>query len=201
MNDPDLVEPHLDQDQRDYLLSRWRESQRRYHTVDHLRQVLRSLAELQTAGVDFDATSVRLAAWFHDAVYDIPGHDNEIRSAELASTMLADQGLADEVARLVRITATHHVDPGDHNAAALCDADLSILAAPPADYARYRHQIRDEYARVPDEYFRPGRADVLRGLLNQQSIFHTVFGLAQWEDRARRNVTDEIAELVGADSV
>ncbi|MGC4960946.1 HD domain-containing protein [Gordonia sp. DT101] len=195
MNDDELLEPELDQAQRHYLISRWSEPQRRYHTVEHLRRVLESLRELQDSSVEFDVVPVRLAAWFHDAVYDIPGHDNEIRSAELASTMLAGHGSAGEVTRLVRITATHHVTPGDRNAAALCDADLSILGAAPADYARYTQQVREEYASVPDEYFRPGRADVLRGLLNQQSIFHTGYGHKRWEERARRNVTDEIVEL------
>ncbi|MGC5258230.1 hypothetical protein ACPXCG_17950 [Gordonia sp. DT218] len=195
VNDLALVEPALTDDQRADLLARWSEPQRRYHTLDHLRQVLHSLELLSQGGVDFDPVPVRLAAWFHDAIYEIPGTDNEARSAELASEMLTGQSLGDEVARLVIVTATHHVRPDDANAAALCDADLSILAGSREQYTVYRQQVREEYAAVPDEHFCVGRAAVLQSLLTQDTLFHTDVGLELWEARARDNVTTEIRDL------
>ena len=90
------------------LLQRYREPHRRYHNVDHLRQVLTmidSLADNQ------DLFLVRLAAWFHDAIYDIPPREltNEEASARLAIRELGRAGLEQEdltqVARLVRLTA------------------------------------------------------------------------------------------------
>ncbi|HLV75083.1 MAG TPA: hypothetical protein VKY91_20080, partial [Vulgatibacteraceae bacterium] len=51
----------------DNLLARWREPQRRYHTVAHLTAVLDRVDELAEYAGDPDV--VRLAAWFHDAVY------------------------------------------------------------------------------------------------------------------------------------
>ena len=73
---------------------------------------------------------VLLAAWFHDAVYDGQGDDEE-RSARLAVLARRLGPWADEVARLVRLTATHRPADDDHAGQVLCDADLGILAADP----------------------------------------------------------------------
>ncbi|MFB9838486.1 HD domain-containing protein, partial [Actinoallomurus acaciae] len=119
------------------LLRRYAEPHRRYHTTEHLADVLDHVDEL--AGEAADADAVRLAAWFHDAVYDPTRGDNEERSAVLAERMLADTDLpaatVAEVARLVRLTATHDPAEGDRDGAVLCDADLAVLAAPPDRYA------------------------------------------------------------------
>ncbi|MER6596189.1 metal-dependent phosphohydrolase, partial [Micromonospora purpureochromogenes] len=75
------------------LLARWREPQRRYHTVRHLTAVLDVVdgyAELADR-----PDLVRLAAWCHDAVYDphAAGEANERDSAALAGTLLSALGL------------------------------------------------------------------------------------------------------------
>jgi predicted metal-dependent HD superfamily phosphohydrolase len=54
--------------------------------------------------------------------------------------------------------------------------------------------VREEYADVPDEVFKPARAQALSSLLNGQ-LFHTAAGRERWEDVARRNIAEEIAEL------
>lgn len=184
----------LTQDQQGDLLDRWREPHRCYHTVDHLAGVLRGLDELAGAGEVFDRDAVELAAWFHDAVYVIGAPDNEEQSARLAEEML-DGPLSAAVARLVRVTADHDVRDGDVDAAALCDADLAILAAQPERYRAYAAAVREEYATVPDDLFRPGRARVLRELLAHRHLFHTAAGRSRWEDAARANLSAELTEL------
>ncbi|OEJ39623.1 hypothetical protein AR457_19530 [Streptomyces agglomeratus] len=176
------------------LLARWAEPQRRYHSTDHLVAVLGHLDTL--ADHADDPAAVRLAAWFHDAVYRPDRSENEERSADLAERALAELGLDDartaEVARLVRLTATHDPAPYDTNGEALCDADLAILAAPPAPYAAYAAAVREEYGFVPDAAFREGRAAVLRQLLELPTLFRTPYGQAEWEARARQNLTTEL---------
>ncbi|MET9515418.1 hypothetical protein [Streptomyces sp. NPDC002994] len=178
------------------LLARWAEPQRRYHTTDHLLAVLGHLDLDALAGHADDPAAVRLAAWFHDAVYRPDRTENEERSAALAERALPELGLDDartsEVARLVRLTATHDPAPGDTNGEALCDADLAILAAPPASYAAYAAAVREEYGFVPDAAFREGRAAVLRQLLELPTLFRTPHGRAEWEARARQNLTTEL---------
>ncbi|MFE3454781.1 hypothetical protein ACFXJ8_38250 [Nonomuraea sp. NPDC059194] len=259
------------------LVARWAEPHRRYHTLDHLRAVLDAIDRLAPVADDPDA--VRLAAWFHDAVYDGKAGSDEERSAQLAQSRLARCGVPGErvaeVARLVRLTATHDPDytpdppgpaapgwdepapgepglgapapgaPGsngpasdrlepdrlepdrpesdrpesdgrgsdrpesdgrgsdrlgsgpaagrDANGAVLCDADLAVLGGD--DYAGYAAAVRQEYAHVPDELFRLGRAQVLRRLLAAPRLYRTALGHDLWEARARASLTAELATL------
>jgi predicted metal-dependent HD superfamily phosphohydrolase len=148
------------------------------------------------AGLATEADAVRLAAWFHDAVYDPRAADNEERSALLAETALAGLGVnPDEVARLVRLTATHEVAPDDRNGALLADADLATIAAPPHEYDRYVAAIRREYAHVPDERFRVGRINVLRRLADLPALYRIVPDRAAWTDRAHENLARELRRL------
>ncbi|GAA1939771.1 hypothetical protein GCM10009837_77440 [Streptomyces durmitorensis] len=178
----------------DNLLARWAEPQRRYHTTAHLAAVLDHIDVLEEHADDADL--VRLAAWFHDAVYAPDRSENEERSARLAERALHEAGLTPEataeVARLVRLTLTHDPADGDHNGEALCDADLAILAAAPDAYAAYAAAVREEYAFVPDEDFRAGRAAVLRQLLALPKLFRTPHGAAEWEGPARANLATEM---------
>ncbi|WP_240969038.1 hypothetical protein [Streptomyces sp. HNM0575] len=182
------------------LIERWSEPQRRYHTVDHLLDVLNRVDELapHTPGADVDA--VLLAAWFHDAVYRPDRSENEERSAALAERALPEAGVprsrTDEVARLVRLTVTHDPAPGDLNGELLCDADLAVLAGSPGEYAQYAAAVRQEYDFVPDGPFLEGRAEVLRQLLGLPRLFRTPYGQERWEHVARRNLETEMELLV-----
>ncbi|MFD7321942.1 hypothetical protein ACFV9D_12815 [Streptomyces sp. NPDC059875] len=182
------------------LLARWAEPQRRYHTVDHLRAVLDRIDELADQGGEGgELELVRLAAWFHDAVYRPDRSENEERSATLAEKALTEAGLTPhevaEVARLVRLTVTHDPADGDINGEALCDADLAILATDEDTYGGYARAVREEYAFVPEDAFREGRAAVLRQLLSLPRLFRTPYGAAAWETQARRNLERELATL------
>ncbi|WP_411071235.1 hypothetical protein [Streptomyces sp. cmx-4-25] len=184
------------------LLTRWAEPQRRYHTVDHLRAVLDRIDELADQGGEGgELELVRLAAWFHDAVYRPDRSENEERSAVLAERALTEAGLTPhevaEVARLVRLTVTHDPAEGDLNGETLCDADLAVLASAPDAYAEYAAAVREEYGFVPDAAFREGRAAVLRHLLDLPRLFRTPYGAAVWEQKARENVERELKELRG----
>ncbi|WP_199551753.1 hypothetical protein [Streptomyces sp. N35] len=181
------------------LLARWAEPQRRYHTLAHLTAVLDHIDALAPHA---DAPAlVRLAAWFHDAVYLPDRSENEERSARLAERALAEAGLAPsavaEVARLVRLTVTHAPAADDRNGQVLCDADLAVLASEPAAYAAYTKAVREEYAFVPDDAFRTGRAQILQQLLGLPRLFHTPYGAAEWEPKARANLGKELAERTG----
>ena len=180
-------------DARDALLAAYAHPARRYHDTRHLTEVLDRLDELPDR---FDRLAVTLAAWFHDGVYDgEPGAEE--RSARWASTVLGDHdpALAAEVARLVRLTETHRPADDDTNGCALSDADLAILAAAPERYAEYVAAVREEYAHVPDDAFRAGRAHILQALLDLPSIYRLPPLRRAWEERARANLATELAGL------
>ena len=184
------------------LLGRYAEPHRRYHDLAHLADVLHHVDELAEHARDVHV--VRLAAWFHDAVYDPTSSDNEESSARLAETSLAELRVEDaivaEIARLVRGTAEHAPAPGDLDAAVLCDADLAILASGPERYRVYVEAVRAEYDHLDDRTFAGGRAAVLRRLLARDPMFSTPTGRDRWEAAARANVTAELAGLDESDS-
>ncbi|MFB8274506.1 HD domain-containing protein [Nocardia colli] len=181
----------------DDLIRRYQEPHRRYHTVDHLAAMLPVIDEL--AGDADDADAVRYAAFFHDAVYAVDRADNEEQSAVLAEEVLESLGVAPElvgeVARLVRLTATHDPADDDRNGGVLCDADLAVLAADEPGYAAYTAAVRAEYGHVPDALFRAGRAAVLQGLAQQSRLFRTPTARTRYEAAARANLQRELAEL------
>ncbi|MGW2637557.1 HD domain-containing protein [Streptomyces sp. NPDC001348] len=179
------------------LLARWQEPQRHYHTLTHLTAVLDHVDALEEYAADPDV--VRLAAWFHDAVYLPERSENEERSARLAERALAEAGVPDgntaEVARLVRLTVTHDPADDDRDGQVLCDADLAVLAAPPSAYAAYTAAVREEYHFVPNEAFRSGRAAILRQLLDLPRLFRTPYAREKWEATARWNLAGELEML------
>jgi predicted metal-dependent HD superfamily phosphohydrolase len=184
------------------LLARWSEPHRHYHDRSHLLAVLKGIDLLVRHGEDCGrwTRSVKLAAWFHDAVYlgdpERPAGQDEEDSAVLAETTLSDLGLPDpeieQTARLVRMTATHDPDPEDRPGAVLSDADLEVLGRGHGDYARYLAAVRRDYAHVPDGDFARGRAAVVRSLLEQQPLYRTATGARLWEGTARRNLSAEL---------
>ncbi|WP_051830276.1 MULTISPECIES: hypothetical protein [Streptomyces] len=181
------------------LLRRWSEPQRRYHTPEHLRAVLRHVDDL--AGHAADPDAVRLAAWFHDAVYRPDRTENEERSAALAVRALTAAGLpaarTAEVERLVLLTVAHDPAPGDRDGEVLCDADLAVLGGTPEAYAAYAAAVREEYGFVPAPDFTAGRAAVLRRLLALPALYRTPAARERLTDAARANLTAELDALDG----
>jgi predicted metal-dependent HD superfamily phosphohydrolase len=178
------------------VVAAWSEPHRRYHDLAHLAAVLGLVGTLADAAADPDA--VRLAAWYHDVAYDPERSDNEQVSADRARVGL--RGLvpderADEVHRLVLLTAGHDPEPGDRNGAVLCDADLAVLAGPPDAYAAYASAVRAEYAHLTDAEFTAGRIAVLEHLLELPALFRTPDAARLWAEPARANVTAELALL------
>jgi predicted metal-dependent HD superfamily phosphohydrolase len=178
------------------LLACWAQPHRRYHDVDHLRSILGYVDQLADCADNIDA--VRLAAWYHDAVFDARPDDEE-RSAVRAEVDLAALGvgtsLVDEVAHLVRMTARHDPEPGDRDAEVLSDADLASLALPTEAYRRNSAAIRTEFAHVADEVFQAGRARIVERLLAAPSLYRTSAARRWWEAAARANLIRELSTL------
>jgi predicted metal-dependent HD superfamily phosphohydrolase len=202
------------------VVARYREPHRRYHATGHLVWVLRHVHQLaatdEVVAESPDLGAVVAAAFFHDAVYDPTRSDNEERSASLAATRLAELAELEHhagaparwpparsalVARLVHATAhlTHDrpagIDGEAMERAVLLDADLAVLGAEPAAYEAYVRGVRAEYAHVPEEAWRAGRAAVVARLLEPAAIYRTVAAHGWWERRARANLTAELASL------
>jgi predicted metal-dependent HD superfamily phosphohydrolase len=185
------------------LVGRWNEPVRRYHTTRHLLEMFAALENLEDAGeiAERQGSLARVAAWFHDAVYDpsAPPGANEAESAALARHTLqrldfeADD--VDAIERLILLTARHDTNGAEELDAAFSDADLWILASSTERFDQYCDQVRQEYAHVPEAAYQQGRAAVLRPLLRRDRIYRTAQALRTWEAPARVNLSRELKRL------
>jgi predicted metal-dependent HD superfamily phosphohydrolase len=180
------------------LRAAYAEPHRRYHTLEHIEACLALLGEVEGLDAD-DRVTLERAIWWHDAIYDPTRGDNEDLSADMAVRDLAALGVSAgdgaEVARLIRLTKGHTVDPADRLGALLVSIDLSILGAAPEAYDRYSQQIRQEYAFAPDDLYRAGRAAVMRRFLEAPAIFPSPALANRFEAAARENIRREISRL------
>jgi predicted metal-dependent HD superfamily phosphohydrolase len=172
--------------------------ERHYHNVHHVADCLRELAPVRPGCQD--ALAVEAALLFHDFEYHPTRHDNEERSADEAATALRAVGWDEPRIQVVRglILATRHAAaPTTPDAAIVADVDLSILGKGEDEFAHYERAIRREYAHVPDDAFRAGRASVLRGFLSRPRIYATDYFADRYEMSARRNLGRSLSALTG----
>jgi predicted metal-dependent HD superfamily phosphohydrolase len=181
---------------RDRLLAAYAEPQRHYHTQQHLGECL-ALCERHLALAEH-AAEVEIALWFHDAVYDVRGRDNEARSAAWARQALQAAGVGsaviDRVEALIMATR-HQALPQGMDQQLLVDIDLAILGAPRARFQAYEVQVRAEYAWVPRWVFRRKRREVLREFLAREPIYSRPELRAELEAQARDNLAHSIRQL------
>lgn len=177
----------------DDLVAAYSAPGRHYHDLRHVQDCLTWLAGV--AGLSAgDREILTVAIWLHDVVYDPTRADNEEQSAVLAERHVAPE-LRDEVGRLIRLTRTHDVAPGDRRGALLVSIDLAILAADDVTYDAYARAIRREYAHVPDEAYRAGRAAVLERFVSRPVIYPDPGFAAALDEKARANLARELDEL------
>lgn len=189
----------------------YEDESRKYHSIEHISECLTLLDDVRS--VLESPAEVAMAIWFHDAVYETqPLAASEERSAALAEASCARMGIAEpaaqRIAAMVRATKAHELPsredggsggPGvalrELDALTLFDIDLAILGAEPARYARFERDVRAEYAWVPEDAFRAGRANVLGGFLARPAIYRTPLFRERFEAPARENLERAIAEL------
>jgi predicted metal-dependent HD superfamily phosphohydrolase len=186
------------------LIERWSAPDRHFHNLRHLAAVLHRVDEL--AEETHEPEVVRLAAWYHGAVFDADrkvayetqGGEQTTASAELARKQLTALGIssesADRVGHLVDTLARHKPDKGDFDSAVLNDADLAMLAEEPQRYKKYVADVRAEYSHIPLGDYLEARIKVLSKLLQRPKLYASPLGAA-WEEPARQNVDAELHRL------
>jgi predicted metal-dependent HD superfamily phosphohydrolase len=175
---------------RDELVAAYTAPSRHYHNLTHIEDCLAALARVDGLS-DAEREILNEAIWWHDVVYDATRADNEELSARLAEQHVR----ADKVGRLIRLTRTHQVEPGDRLGALLISIDLSILGAEPSRYDAYAAAIRREFIHVPEADYRAGRARVLGQFAARPVIYPDASFAATYDRRARENLAREQASL------
>lgn len=170
---------------------------RHYHTLSHLEDLITQLTPFQQEIKDWDV--VLFSVFYHDIVYSALKSDNEAESAHLADFRLKTTKLQPERIKACtqQIYATKaHTVTGDHDTDLFTDADLSILGAPAGVYQTYAANVRKEYTVYPDLVYKPGRRKVLQHFLGMERIFKTAQFYARYEQSARKNLQDELLQLI-----
>lgn len=173
---------------------------RAYHNFDHVLEVL---AHFRSVPSWDDPVAVALAILFHDAIYVAGRGDNEAESARMMRDIVREAPLTTpcdlaRAERLILLTARHGSlggDAFDHDTAHFLDCDMAILGASPERFRLYEQQIQDEYAAVPTQLYRAGRARFLDKLLASPRIYLSDTFQQRLEPRARANLASARAAL------
>lgn len=178
------------------LTARYQEAHRAYHTFQHLDECFGWFQ--QSYDLAASPGELAFALFYHDAVYDPRASDNELRSAELAVSVLEEYVRGDSncarIHELILMTR-HDAIAVDPDAALLVDIDLAILGAAPARFDEYETQVRMEYAWVSDEAFREGRSKILKSFRERPAIYRTPYFFERLETPARANLARSIDRL------
>lgn len=180
------------------LIRKYQQRGRHYHNLQHIEAMLRLCDEHEHQLLQ--PHNVRLAIWFHDAVYVSRRADNEERSAALALRSTARLGRpAVDAAHMILATKRHRLEETSielqPDTAWFLDFDLAILGAAPAVYDAYAQAIRREYAWVSARAYAEGRAKVLRAFLERPRLYFTDELRARWEKQAQVNLLRELGQL------
>ncbi|MGE6245281.1 HD domain-containing protein [Psychrobacter proteolyticus] len=184
-----------------YIVTRYGEPQRAYHTLNHIEQLL-----VQFESIKHHLSEphiIALALYYHDVIYDPTRSDNELQSADFATAALSpylSPEQCQQIHALIMMTANHQIDTlidSDkyNDAAYLLDMDLSILGVPWSGYEQYAKAIRQEYKHIADNNYSDGRTAVLQGLLAHPKLYLTDHYYEQLETQARDNIKHELTLL------
>ena len=186
------------------ISERYNETQRAYHTLDHLKQLFGQFEQIKPCL--HEPHLIALALYYHDVIYDPRRSDNELKSAEYAIEALRcslSEDQCQSIYALIMMTATHQIDDIDKDSdkakksdtAYLLDIDLSILGVSWSEYEQYAKDIRQEYAHVSNADYCVGRVEVLEGLLAHPRLYLTDDYYSRLEQQARENIEREITLL------
>ena len=173
----------------DELETLYGEPHRVYHTATHIEHCLHQL-DLAAGRMD-EPDAVEMALWFHDAIYDVPARENELRSAELFAARAAGRGpeqFRSSVHELVM--ATTHLDPppATLDEAFIVDIDLSSFGRPWEEFLGDSRAVRAELAHLSDAEFYPRQRKFLESLAARPVFCFTEFFRERHEARARTNI-------------
>ncbi len=172
----------------DVLAQHYGEPWRRYHTGEHLDACLHQFDLARHLMVDPDA--VEMALWYHDAVYDVCGTDNEERSAELFLETADGSSDSDFCRRVYDlIMVTQHMDaPSNGDARYIVDIDLSSFGQPWDAFMNDSRKVRAELTHLSDAEFSDAQAKFLRKLQDRKNFYASDFFRGLYEARARENL-------------
>jgi predicted metal-dependent HD superfamily phosphohydrolase len=190
------------------LWSMHTEQGRHYHTAVHLEEMIHYFTLLKEDGflksmTRDDECTIFLAIFFHDAIYNPKSPSNEEDSAllfqefaEQVKLTESHESIISNVHSYILATKQHSVSSDNSECMALfLDLDMAVLGKQDAAYQAYAALIRKEYSFVEGSEYCCKRAEILTRFLTHERIFGTELLRQVFEEQARRNIGQEIADL------
>lgn len=187
----------ISKDAQKFLQEKYNESGRHYHNSHHIEYLLSQIDVISNAIklTPQEKDALEIAIWFHDCEYNPKAEDNEEQSALQATKFYASHEMMREIFQAISDTRHHIPSSGNLISLALCDLDLLPLAETPEQYSIATARIRKEYSHYStDEYIRK-RIEFLKERLAYDRIYHTDYAYKEFEDKARRNMKNELMML------
>lgn len=180
------------------IIKNYTNKKRYYHNLIHINSMLDQASENKNNINNYD--EMLFAIWFHDIIYKATSKKNEEKSADFAKSALKKISNGkiniDNVYQLIISTKKHEIlFTKNTDNAFLLDFDLSILGQSWELYQTYIQNIREEYKIYPDILYKPARKKVLEHFLNRENLFFTKKYQDLFEDKARKNLEQEIQSL------
>ncbi len=164
-------------------------SSRYYHTMQHINEMMDEYSKNFNGHWDF-SQALPWAILFHDYIYSATSTLNEENSVVAWKVFAKENNLSEflieEVKDLIMATKTHQSGTEMQNL--MVDLDFMILGKDVNRFNEYEKQIRFEYAFAPDEAYKKGRIDFVKGVLARNSIFLTEEFREKYETQARTNL-------------
>lgn len=198
----------LDLKTRAELMTLLSERSRIYHNFQHIQMMLRDLTsfiesskqELTKNQID----AIKLAIWFHHAVYDAYSKTNEEDSVELFASWFdsleeknCDENEKELFANVVNMILTSK-NPEKYDGTNLAmevflDLDQAILGKPMFMFKNYFQGISLELYNTTNKVFSGRRKHFIEKITKRKTIYRTKYFQEKYEKTARENLATELA--------
>ena len=176
------------------LIGKYNSPDRYYHTVEHIYQCLLKLDSVSSCLSEADNDIVELAIWFHDAIYEIGGTRNELKSAQWFTKLAGKKMSAvivESVDRCIMYT-THQELPEDNCSKFMVDIDLSGFGQDWDGFTQDGSKVRKENSYQSDQSYIESQTKFMNKLLDRDHIYSTEYFNTLLESQARKNITRQL---------
>lgn len=188
-----------------HVIDAYNEPHRKYHNLDHIESILNKIPLFVEAYKlnESHVLCLEILAWYHDVVY-LPGWKmNEAKSSMIYGddkkwlpVVTGGSRIIDTIVKTGSYEGhATHTDPPTFIAAIFFDLDLADMGTD--SYVENSFKIREEFGEFSDLQWLAGRQKFLSDFLSRPFVYHTSLGYKLWEEKARRNMENELHFLKG----
>jgi predicted metal-dependent HD superfamily phosphohydrolase len=146
------------------LYNLWDDPKRKYHNIDHLKNVLAYIEKNRNSITSYDRyISLILAAFFHDAWYDPKNNFNEDKSIDLLFRNYThlNKAILHEAIKLIE-TTKHRVIPSEKLSKLFWMADNEGFTKDFEHHKLIEQKIRSEFSHIGDKQYCEKRIEFLK---------------------------------------